>query len=336
MRDLYNLHNVFNNGKGSKKLNNRGKSFGYQVLGFGAGAPGVGTFLPNQKGIFVLGDPGGQISNLISNTGVVASDTAIVAFARNGTAGASYGEDKALIGYGHKSGAYRNISNLISNTGVVAADVTIAAGTARYNLGAATYGGDKAIFGYGMVYPTDLSMTNLVTNVGVVGADVTGVGTARTAIAATGYGPNRQTMLFGYGNINTGTYVSMTNLVSNTGVVATDTTGVGTIRHGLGANTYGEDKALFGYGTNGSNLSMTNLVSSVGVVATDTVGVGTARHWVSASVYGGDKSIFGGGTLIYPTAITNLVSNVGVVATDTAGAAGVTARANYSATGYSV
>jgi hypothetical protein len=34
--------------------------------------------------------------------------------------------------------------------------------------------------------------------------------------------------LFGYGS--TGANVSMTNLVSNTGVVATDTTGVGTAR----------------------------------------------------------------------------------------------------------
>jgi hypothetical protein len=41
--------------------------------------------------------------------------------------------------------------------------------------------------------------------------------------------------IFGYG-INSGsTNVSVTNLVSNTGVVATDTTGVGTARTGLAA-----------------------------------------------------------------------------------------------------
>ena len=40
MRDLYNLHKFYNvetNGKSSKQLNNRRKSFGYQVLGFGSG-----------------------------------------------------------------------------------------------------------------------------------------------------------------------------------------------------------------------------------------------------------------------------------------------------------
>jgi hypothetical protein len=42
--------------------------------------------------------------------------------------------------------------------------------------------------------------------------------------------------IFGYGY--TGSYLSMTNLVSNTGVVATDTTGVGTARYGLAAAGY--------------------------------------------------------------------------------------------------
>ena len=84
----------------------------------------------------------------------------------------------------------------------------------------------------------------------------------------------------------------MTNLVSNTGVVATDTTGVGTARYMLAAAGYGTTKAIFGYGgyvDGGSNLiplSMTNLVSNTGVVATDTTGVGTARRGIAAAAYG--------------------------------------------------
>ncbi len=80
----------------------------------------------------------------------------------------------------------------------------------------------------------------------------------------------------------------MTNLVSNTGVVSTDTTGVGTARSGLAAAGYGTDKAIFGYGLNaGDNLvSITNLVSNTGVVATDTTGVGTSRHRLAAASYG--------------------------------------------------
>ena len=74
----------------------------------------------------------------------------------------------------------------------------------------------------------------------------------------------------------------MTNLVSNTGVVATDTTGVGTARAALAAAGYGPDKAIFGYG----GSAITNLVSNTGVVATDTAGVGTARQHLAAASYG--------------------------------------------------
>ena len=73
--------------------------------------------------------------------------------------------------------------------------------------------------------------------------------------------------------------------MSNTGVVSTDTTGVGTARSGLAAAGYGADKAIFGYGYAGGFVSMTNLVSSTGVVATDTAGVGTARNGIAAAGY---------------------------------------------------
>jgi hypothetical protein len=92
-----------------------------------------------------------------------------------------------------------------------------------------------------------------------------------------------QKAIFGYGY--TTVNVSMTNLVSNTGVVATDTTGVGTARAELAATGYGADKAIFGYGTAGGNVSMSNLVSNTGVVATDTTGVGTARRDLAAAGY---------------------------------------------------
>jgi hypothetical protein len=89
-----------------------------------------------------------------------------------------------------------------------------------------------------------------------------------------------QKAIFGYGATT-----SITNLVSNTGVVANDTTGVGTARSQLAAAGYGTDKAIFGYGTAGTNLSITNLVSNTGVVAIDTAGVGTARSGLAAAGY---------------------------------------------------
>ena len=139
----------------------------------------------------------------------------------------------------------------------------------------------RAIFGYGLT-SVFVSMTNLVSNAGVVAADVTGVGTARYALAAAGYGGDKA--IFGYG-WNGSSNVSMTNLVSNAGVVAADVTGVGTARRELAAAGYGTDKAIFGYGFTNTNVSMTNLVSNAGVVATDTTGVGTARYGLAAAGY---------------------------------------------------
>ena len=135
------------------------------------------------------------------------------------------------------------------------------------------------IFGYGLT-SVDVSMTNLVSNTGVVATDVTGVGTARSDLAAAGYGGDKA--IFGYGNTGNKTYVRLTNLVSNTGVVATDVTGVGTARRFLAAAGYGTNKAIFGYGNAGS---MTNLVSNTGVVATDVTGVGTARSELAAASF---------------------------------------------------
>jgi len=289
-----------------------------------------------QKAIFGYGDNGPALSmtNLVSNTGVVATDTTGVGTARYSLAAAGYGSDKAIFGYG-STGTVTAITNLVSNTGTVSTDTT-GVGTAREYLAAAGYGSDKALFGYGNAAGGDVStvsITNLVSNTGVVAVDTTGVGTARNYLAASGYGSDKA--LFGYGYASA-TYLSITNKVSNTGVVSTDTTGVGTIRGFLAAAGYGSDKAIFGYGNNslGAGVSMTNLVSNTGVVATDTTGVGTARSGLAAAGYGGDKAIFGYGANFGIYSMTNLVSNTGVVATDTTGVG--SARYGLAAAGYSI
>ena len=89
--------------------------------------------------------------------------------------------------------------------------------------------------------------------------------------------------LFGYWY--TTDVVSMTNLVSNTWVVATDTTWVWTARYLLAAAWYWTDKALFWYWVAGGVASMTNLVSNTWVVSSDTTWVWTARHSLSAASY---------------------------------------------------
>jgi len=135
---------------------------------------------------------------------------------------------------------------------------------------------------------------------------------------------------FGYGP----SFTAVTNLVSNTGVVATDVAGVGTARTYLAACEYGGDKGIFGFGDTGSRVGMTNLVSNAGVVASDVAAVGTVRSGSAACRYGTDTGIFGfgkDGTSYY--GMTNLVSNAGVVASDVAAVG--TARAGLAACEYS-
>ena len=101
-------------------------------------------------------------------------------------------------------------------------------------------------------------------------------------MGAAGYGGDKA--IFGYGFA--GSVTAITNLVSNTGVVSADVTGVGTARRAQnGGTSYGGDKAIFAYGTTGSYVSVSNLVSNSGVVATDTTGVGTARQGLAAAGY---------------------------------------------------
>ena len=88
--------------------------------------------------------------------------------------------------------------------------------------------------------------------------------------------------IFGYGDVP-GNYSNITNLVSNTGVVATDTTGVGTARNDLAAVGYGSDKAMFAFGI--SYDIIVNIVSNTGVVAGDTSGVGTIRSQLAGAGY---------------------------------------------------
>jgi hypothetical protein len=274
-----------------------------------------------------------SLTNLVSDTGVVATDTAGVGTARQSLAAAGYGGDKAIFGFGDTGSAYTAITNKVSNTGVVAADTT-GVGTPRVSLAAAGYGYDKAIFGFGLSSSiSSTNITNLVSSAGVVATDTTGVGTARYGLAAATYDGDKA--IFGYGSA--GGVTAITNKVSNTGVVATDTAGVGTARSNLAAARYGGDKAIFGFGlaSSASSTNITNLVSNTGVVASDTTGVGTARYGLAASGYGGDKAIFGFGT---PgsgfTSITNLVSNTGVVATDTVGVG--TARNSLAASSFGI
>jgi hypothetical protein len=78
----------------------------------------------------------------------------------------------------------------------------------------------------------------------------------------------------------------VSNKVSNLGIVATDTAGVGTSRTGSAASSYGGDKAIFAFGQAGSSLNISNKVTNLGVVGSNSDGVGTARLFLAAASFG--------------------------------------------------
>ena len=141
--------------------------------------------------------------------------------------------------------------------------------------------------------------------------------------------PWTQKGIFAHGYAGGSERLSMSNLVTSSGVIGSDVTGVGTVRMNSGAATYGLDKAIFAFGDSGSLTSISNLVSNSGVMATDTSGVGTARQ-PKAAEYGVGLAIFVGHT----SNISNLVSSSGVVASDTTGVG--TARTYHAGVRYGV
>jgi hypothetical protein len=103
---------------------------------------------------------------------------------------------------------------------------------------------------------------------------------------AAGYGSDKAIFAYG-GKATIGGFWNEKTLISNTGSVGADQSGVGTPRIATAAASYDTDKAIFAFGyiTGDSSTSVSNLVSNIGVVATDTAGVGTARWALMAASY---------------------------------------------------
>jgi len=307
---------------------------------------------PTQKGIFPFGysyvvasDSSVYYgtSNIVNENGVMQADVSAVGGGKAQGAGATYGFDKGIHAFGNNSSGYTNVSNLISNVGVVSTDVD-GVGTARLELSAVSYGSGNALFAFGNSGSVT-NLKNLVNSSGVVASDSTGVGTAAASREECSYGgPAAGTAIITMGSSG------KTNLVSNTGVIATDTnlpSGVSSKSQGAGC-TFGDDKGIVGYGSPiGTHGGGSNIISNTGVIAADVSRVGLFRISMAACGYGGDKGIFAfgnfaddpggsGGSHVgrFGTAVTNLVSNTGVIASDTTGASGVTGKQTEQACGF--
>lgn len=273
-------------------------------------------------------------TNLVSNTGVVASDVTTAATARKDLAACGYGSTGAgIFGFGMTDPSVATMSNIMTkfNGSGTYTSESSGVGTARWGPAACRYSTDLGIFLLGQVYGGSyLNYSNLVNSVGGVASDTATVALARFSPAALSYGSGKGIVAFG---VVSGVWKNTTNLISDTGVVASDSSGVGTARQGAAGAGYGSGLGIFAYGNDGTSfLTTINLVSNTGVMASDTTGAGTARYGTAAASYGGDQAIFGFGDISggAVTGVTNLVSNTGVVATDTTAVG--TARSSLAAT----
>ena len=272
------------------------------------------------KGIVAYGYNGTSyvsMSNLLSNTGVFATDVTGVGTARNAGTGSRYGLDKGIFVFGSNSSVKASIANLVSNTGVISSDSSTVA-NAKDGVTSTGYSSDKAIAAYGHDGSTFNQGSNLISSTGVLASTVGTVGTGRARVGGVRYSVDKGIFAYGHTSVD----CNMSNLVSNTGVISSDTSGVGTARSYMQATSYGGDKAIFAFGYSvgsSSYLAMSNLVSNTGVISSDTTGVGTVSQARVGLAYGVNTGVFAYGATIGAVGVNykNFVSNTGVIASDT-------------------
>lgn len=281
---------------------------------------------------------GAAIGNLISTTGVIASDTTTVGSNKSQGSGAGYGGDKGIFGYGFvPSAGIALTTNLVSNTGVVAADISYAGFYGVQDTCAANYGTDKAFF-QGGYSGTATNMLSLVTNTGVVASQANAGGTLY-GHAATGYGIDTAITLFGGWDQTCGcpptttfNHDRQTYKVSNTGVFTYASATAALPKSYAAAARYGPDKAISVCGSNNiaGYTSARNLISNTGVVATETTTLVTAKTYTTGVKYGVDRAIivFGWSAISGSAGVKNYntISNTGLIASDSVAAAGVSIR----------
>jgi hypothetical protein len=252
--------------------------------------------------------------------------------------------------YNSVTGSYGTIStsNIITNQGVVGSDTNTTNNniTGRYYASGSGYGGDKGILLYGFPSNIPVNKRNLISNLGIVADDSTTSGAARAYQKQAEYGGDKAIVIGGaFGTTSDVVYNNNNyNLISNTGVVATDSTaGSGFLmEYGGGVQVgvrYGGDKAYFhkflssangpfsgGMATSSQLLNWNhnvNLVSNTGAIANDITLVMNVRTYASSSGYGNDKAILAYGyrtsSASEASAYLNsstLISNTGTVASN--------------------
>ena len=250
---------------------------------------------------------------------------------------------RAIFGFGLRLGSTgSNVINRINNLGLQFSD-TSGVGTARYALMAAGWAGDRAFFlqGYNLVTTLNMVAYNLVDNLGTIVADQTGGGTGKRFGAAASFDVGQARAISGFGNNDASTSLSSTNIFSYNIVtsganVASDVSNVGTARSRLAAVTYGDDKALFAFGSTvggASYLNLTSKFNSSGVYSSESSTIASGRQDLAGANYGGkQKAVFAFGFAGVQTTQRTYIDINGNVESDSTALG--TARAALAAASY--
>jgi hypothetical protein len=303
------------------------------------------------RGVFFGGTaPGTNVSrntsNIVTNTGVIGADTANASATSRSNIGQghTYGGDKAMFFSGNGSGSTTLGSQvLFSNTGVFAAQNASPSIARMWGAmcGYGTTGTAIAFWGStGTSNNTVTAQQNLISNTGVVAASTaTAAGAARHRTIATNYSADRSVGIAGFGQTST-TTPTVSNLVSNTGVIAADVTVPSTtLKTGLAATRYGTTGQSYFCGgrTSPGNVSLNtyNPISNTGTVSGDSTYTGTARYNASCAPFASDgQAMFAWGS--NPDNNTyNLISNTGVFGGTTSMAGGQAVRTANAGAGVS-
>jgi hypothetical protein len=134
-----------------------------------------------------------------------------------------------------------------------------------------------------------------------------------------------QRAILGFGAVASGgAATGITNLINSSGVIAADTSAVGTARIATAAANYGGDKAIFMGGYAGSSgYGLSNLVNASGVVGSDVTAVADNVTQHFGVKFGTGLAGFFYGEVTGDTSYSNnksLVSNLGVVSSTVNGA----------------
>jgi hypothetical protein len=247
-----------------------------------------------------------NLVTLFDNTGSgYTSESSGLGTARQNTAGATYGGDKAIFGYGYDSlnqVIKLAVHTFFNNKGGYAGENTTAVGAARIASSAASYGGDKALF-YGGTFGkpgtfTYLSNVTLISNTGAYVSESDVAATPYSYASSASYGEDKALFAYGANKVTPGGENTVLRF-SNNGTLISQTNNIGLSRPGAAGSKYGNGRAMMAFGNNIlAYYSSVTLFDNNANVISESDTAATKRTYVIGASYGGDKALIGFGLTI--------------------------------------